>query len=68
MKPHECTIVLPVSNILPSWWPLLQANVKGKIILGKKGETGVVKYPSKHGWQLDQEGLPWELAAFRLSF
>lgn len=64
----RCTVVLPVDHLKPSWWPLLQPRVIQQLTLGEKGTIGVLKYPTKHGWQLDQCGLPQALVAFRLSF
>jgi hypothetical protein len=65
---HICTVILPVEQMKPSWWPIIKSRAHDKCFLGEKGETGKLSYPSKSGWRSDSTGLPWDLEAFRMSF
>lgn len=63
-----CTVVLPVWAVKPFWWPMVELWAKHTLVLGMKGEKGILKYPSKKGWVLDSWGLPCDLVAFRMTF
>lgn len=64
----KCTVVVPEIVPTPVWWPLFWLYVESFIVLGNKGDTGVLKLPSKQGFVLDKVGLKWKLIAGRLSF
>ena len=53
----ECTLVAPVLDIVPVWWPILQMYSVSSIMLGKKGENGILQTPGKNGYVFDEKGL-----------
>ena len=61
-----CTLVAPVLQSFPIWWPILQSYCIRSVLIGRLGEKGVIKVPSKRGFVLDNEGLKWDLEAYRL--
>jgi hypothetical protein len=63
-----CTMIVPVLDPLPVWWPTLWNHVRSYITVGKKREKGVIWEPSKKGFVADNVGLPRELLAVRLIF
>ena len=56
-----CTVVFPNFSPCPSWFPLIVENSEKIVVIGYKGDKGVLKYPSKHGFLSDKRGLPWNL-------
>lgn len=44
---RKCTVVVPEIVPTPVWWPLFWLYVESFIVLGNKGDTGVLKLPSK---------------------
>jgi hypothetical protein len=67
-KVKKCTVVVPEILPTPPWWPLFWSYLESFIIIGDKGEKGVIKLPSKQGLILDSKGLKWKLIAGKLSF
>ena len=67
-KVKQCTMVIPVEDFRPTWWPHVIWHSTTQITLGLKGEKHKLKYPSRQGWILDNLGLPFSLAAVRLGF
>ena len=63
-----CTLVAPLLQSFPIWWPILQSYCIRSVLIGRLGEKCVIKVPSKRGFVLDNEGLKWDLEAYRLSF
>ena len=63
-----CTLVAPVLQSFPILWPILQSYCIRSVLIGRLGEKGVIKVPSKRGFVLNNEGLKWDLEANRLSF
>jgi hypothetical protein len=63
-----CTVVVPMSDPLPVWWPTLWYHATAHICVGVKSEKGVISLPSKRGFKLDSVGLSWPLLAVRLVF
>lgn len=63
-----CTIIVPMMEPLPIWWPKLLANSIGSFCIGVNGEKEIVKIPSKNGFVLDNLGLRWPLFAIRVLF
>ena len=57
----RCTVVFPDFSPCPSWFPFLVDNSEQIIVIGFKGDRGVLRYPSKHGFISDKRGLPWNL-------
>ena len=67
-KVKVCTMVVPSRVHKESWWPkILQFAIKVHKI-ASQSETAVLWYPTKTGYSLDLDGLPWDLYAFKLSF
>ena len=64
----SCTVVVPELYPVPVWWPKLKGASVDYFCIGRKGEKGVVKVPSKQGFILDGIGLRWSLFVFRVSF
>jgi len=64
----ECTFVAPAISPYPCWWPTLQKYVLAQIVVGRKGEKGLLFFPSKKGYVRDRRGLQWTLIAYRLGF
>ena len=62
-----CTVIVPAYDITPVWMPLIVGMMQDALILGLKGQKGVLRYPSKKGYVPDRYGLPWNLWALRLS-
>ena len=62
----NCTVVLLVTRVLPSWYTMVLHSKQDVLLLARKGDTRVLWYPTKRGWVLDQCGLQWDLWAFRL--
>lgn len=63
----ECTMVIPVIQPRPVWWPMISSNVS-YILLGVKGDKNVLQIPSPKGFMFDKKGLKWELRAYRVKF
>lgn len=61
----NCTIIVPASDITPVWHPNAADRIKDALLVGAKGEKGVLRYPFKKGYMLDKSGLPWNLWAVR---
>ena len=64
----ECTLVAPVLDIVPVWWPILQMYSVSSIMLGKKGENGILQTPGKNGYVFDEKDLRWDLSVYSLCF
>ena len=63
-----CTFVLPDFQPRPQWLPLLEGCKVSSVVLGEKGDRGVLRVPTKRGFVEDSKGLKWSLIAYRLSF
>ena len=64
----KCTVILPSMPFRQPWWPMVLQFSRAHIQLASRGDTGVLWYPTKKGWSLDDKGLPWDLTAHRMSF
>lgn len=62
-----CTFIVPNFSS-PMWKPFLMRYCLKCYIIGRKGQTGVLKFPSKNGYSIDEKGLKWDLMAYRLRF
>lgn len=65
---HSCTVILPGISGGPIWAPLVKMYSKSSLLLGVKGQKGVLRMPSKRGFILDQKGLKAPLWAHRMAF
>lgn len=63
----NCTIVVPMKSPTPAWLPNLASRAIGTLTIGRKGDTDVLLYPSKKGFQSDKKGLPWPLQGIRIN-
>ena len=59
------TLIVP--NILPRpfWWATLQAFSVDRLLLGKKGSSLVLLFPSQHSQEWLPRYLQWDLWTFR---
>lgn len=64
----SCTLIVPQMTPVPMWWPKVEKSSVSSVVIGRKGQKGVVKVPSKKGFIVDEVGLRWPLVAFRVSF
>ena len=64
----NCTIVVPVADVKPVWWPVFCQFHVEHIVLGQKGEKDVLLFPSKKGFKVSKYGLSDELWAAKLCF
>lgn len=48
----ECTLVAPVLDIVPVWWPVLQTYCVSSIMLGKKGEMEFLRLKGRMAMSL----------------
>ncbi|XP_062591418.1 uncharacterized protein LOC134252891 [Saccostrea cucullata] len=64
----HCTMVLPIFQEKPVWWPFLHAHCISKTVLGRKGDVRVLKVPTSKGFINDVKGLKNDLGVFRLQF
>ncbi len=65
-RAQSCTLVVPDLVPRPCWWPILKKWATGSIILGNKGQKGILWVPTKKGYVQDNFGLRWDLLAFKL--
>lgn len=63
-----CTLIAPELIQIPQWYPLLKRHTISSIVIGDKGQKGVLDVPSKKGYIPDTFGLKSPLLAYRLSF
>ena len=63
-----CTFVAPTIHPCPIWWPLIHQYKISTLLLGVRGQKGVLSFPSRKGYVRDKRGLKWDLVAYRLSF
>ena len=58
------TIIAPQLSPIPYWWPILKDASSVSLLLGSKGEGGVILFPSPHVC-FAARPLQWDLFAFR---
>ena len=58
------TIIAPQLSPTPYWWPILKGASSVSLLLGSKGEGGVILFPSPHVCFATQP-LQWDLFTFR---
>lgn len=63
---EACTMVIPKLLPIPVWWPLVSQYAMDRFVLGKKGERGVLLFPSKSGFSEAKHGLLYGLIVVRL--
>ena len=62
---HAFTLVVPGFHTRPYWWAPLQALIVDRLLLGRKGSSSVLLFPSQHSPQWLPRDLQWDLWAFR---
>ena len=63
-----CTMIIPLQDITPPWWPFCKSKTVAAHTLGRKGDKSVLLIPTKKGFVADQYGLQFDLLAVRLRF
>ena len=63
-----CTVVLPSPVPKLAWWPKVMRHAVDQLILGHRGDRGILVVPSPQGWTTDTEGLKYDLFAVRMGF
>ena len=51
----NCTIIVPASDIAPVWQTNAADSIKVTLLVGAKGQKGVLRYPSRKGFMPDME-------------
>ncbi len=64
----RCTLVIPDLVPRPVWWPLLTSMSADRVVIGRKGQKGVILVPTKRGYVPDEFGLKWDLMACDVVF
>lgn len=59
------TIIIPDLKPCCFWWALLQSLTVDRLLLGKKGEDGILLFPSQNSRRWCSKELQWDLWAFR---
>lgn len=59
------TIIVPDLKPRRFWWALLQSLTVDRLLLGKKGEDGILLFPSQNSRRWYSKELQWDLWAFR---
>ena len=59
------TLVVPGFHTRPYWWAPLQALIVDRLLLGRKGSSSVLLFPSQHSPQWLPRDLQWDLWAVR---
>ncbi|WAR20768.1 hypothetical protein MAR_014742 [Mya arenaria] len=63
----RCSVVLPLSDVTPYWFPEKISFVKDAFLLGNKAITGIIQIPSKSGFVPDLLGLSKGLWVIRVA-
>lgn len=64
----HCTMIVPCMVNKPVWWPVFYRFLVDYFVLAKKGDNGVVLFPSKKGYVTSKFGLAFDLWAAKLTF
>ena len=59
------SLIAPDIRPRPFWWATVQAFVVDRFLLGKKGSSSVLLFPSRHSQEWVSRPLQWDLWAFR---
>lgn len=59
------TIIVPRLHPCRYWWAILQALAIDSLLLGRKGDSSVLQFPSSSSPVFTARPLPWDLWAFR---
>ena len=59
------SLIAPDIRPRPFWWATVQAFVVDRLLLGKKGSSSVLLFPSRHSQEWGPRPLQWGLWAFR---
>ncbi|VDI70479.1 Hypothetical predicted protein [Mytilus galloprovincialis] len=63
----NCTVILRADGVIATWVPTFYELIHDAFIVGNKGQKGVLKYPTKKGYDPDGIGLSGNLWAVRIS-
>ncbi|KAI8487678.1 hypothetical protein Bbelb_346710 [Branchiostoma belcheri] len=61
---YPCTLVAPCTSPVRYWWPILKATASKRVLVGRRGQAGIVKMPSPVGWS--PHCLEWDLWAWEI--
>ncbi len=64
----QCTMVVPLSDPIPNWMPILQEMSQDCFLLGARGDKSVLEFPTKQGYKHDTVGLKRPLMVYRVYF
>ena len=64
----QLTLVSPDVSPKKYWWPLLISSSVDSILIGRKGQPGIIWFPPDKKQDWHTRPLPWNLYAFRLNF
>ena len=64
----QLTLVAPDVSPKKYWWPLLISSSVDSILIGRKGQPGIIWFPPDKKQDWHTRPLPWNLYAFRLNF
>ena len=59
------TLIVPDIRPRPYWWATIQAFLVDQFLLGKKGSSSVLLFPSQNSQEWLPRPLQWDLRAFR---
>lgn len=59
------SLIAPDIRPRPFWWATVQAFAVDRFLLGKKGSSSVLLFPSRHSQEWVSRPLQWDLWAFR---
>lgn len=62
-----CTIIVPIDQAIPIWFPAYFRSINDAFIIGHKGQKGILKIPTKQGFVHDKYGLSCNLWAIRIN-
>ena len=62
-----CTVIVPLEDIAPLWFPSYYDSISDAFLIGYKTQKGVLKVPTKHGYVRDKYGLSYNLWAIRFN-
>lgn len=63
---EACTMVIPKLVSIPVCWPLVSQYAMDRFVISKKGERGVLLFPSKSGFSEAKHWLLYDLIVVRL--
>ena len=61
----NCTLIVPAFKLTQIWQLSLADMIIEAVLIGSKGQKGILRYPSKRGYVSDKIGLPFNIWAVR---